>query len=98
VAQLIFDLKTESSLEQKIVRTLERSTRLRRAKTLTATHNALNDRHSFARVIFDLGQGLLGAVCLLVGLVLTLTLWLLPIGLPLALLGCALIVTPREKG
>jgi hypothetical protein len=34
---------------------------------------------------------------LLVGIGLTLTLWLLPVGLPLALLGCALIATPRDK-
>jgi hypothetical protein len=97
VAQSITDLKTESSLEQRIVRSLERSTRLRRAKTLTATHDALNRRHSFARVIFHLGQGLLGALFLGVGMALTLTLWLLPVGLPLALLGCALIAALRDK-
>ncbi len=97
MAQLVFDLKNDSSWEQTIVRSLEQSTRLRRAKTLVATHNALSGSHSLAQIIFDLGQGLLGAVCLLVGLALTLTLWLLPIGLPLALLGCALIATPREK-
>ena len=97
MAQLVFDLENDSSLERKIVRSLERSTRLRRAKSLAATQNALSGSHSLAQIIFDLGQGLLGAVCLLVGLVLTLTLWLLPIGLPLALLGCALIATPRDK-
>jgi hypothetical protein len=97
VAQSIFDLKSESSLGQRIVGSLELSTRPRRAKTLAATHNALSGRHSLVQIIFDLGQGLLGAVCLLMGLLLTLTLWLLPIGLPLALLGCALIATPRER-
>ena len=97
MAQLAFDLHTESSLDQKIVRSLESSTRPRRAKPLTATHNALTGRPSFARILFDLGQGLLGALLLLVGIALTLTLWLLPVGLPLALFGCALIATPRDK-
>jgi hypothetical protein len=94
VAQLVFDLKADSSVEQKIVRSLEQSTRLRRAKTLAATHNG---SHSLAQIIFDLGQGLLGALLLFVGLVLTLTLWLMPVGLPLALLGCALIATSRDE-
>jgi hypothetical protein len=97
VAQLIFDLQTESSLEQKIVRSLDPSTRLRRAKTITATHDAFTARLSFARIIFDLGQGLLGALFLLFGLALTVTLWLLPVGIPLALFGCALIAAPRDK-
>jgi hypothetical protein len=98
VAQLVFDLKTERSLEQKIVRSLDPSTRRRRAKTMTATNEALIARpSSFTRIIFDLGQGLLGALLLLVGIALTLTLWLLPVGLPLALFGCALIETPRDK-
>jgi hypothetical protein len=97
VAQLVLDLKTESSLEQTIVRSLDPSTRRRREKTITATHEALIARPSFARIIFDLGQGLLGALLLLVGIALTLTLWLLPVGLPLALIGCALIAAPRDK-
>jgi hypothetical protein len=97
VAQLVFDLKTDSSLERKIVRSLERSSRPRRVKTLAATQNALSGSHSLAQIIFDLGQGLLGALLLCVGIVLTLTLWLMPAGLPLALLGCALIATARDK-
>jgi hypothetical protein len=97
VAQLTFDLKTGSSLEQKLVRSLNPATRLIRAKASPATHRALTARSSFAQIIFDLGQGLLGVLLLFVGIVLTLTLWLMPVGLPLALLGCALIVTSREK-
>ena len=97
MAQLVFDLKTGSSLEEKIVRSLDPSTRLRRAKAIPATHKALTPRPSFPQIIFDLGQGLLGALLLFVGIVLTLTLWLMPVGLPSALLGCALIATSRDK-
>jgi hypothetical protein len=96
VARLIFDLKPRSSLEQKIVQSLQRSTRPQRAKAITPNDHVLAGGHSVARIIFDLGQGLLGALLLLVGIALTLTLWLLPVGLPLALLGCALIATHRE--
>jgi hypothetical protein len=95
VAQLVFDLENDGSLEQRFVRSLEQSTRLRRAKPLAATHNALSGSHSLAQIIFDLGQGLLGALLLFVGI--ALTLWLMPVGLPLALVGCALIATAREK-
>jgi hypothetical protein len=77
VAQLVFGLKPESSLEQKVIQSLDPWTRLRSAKTFTATQNALIARPSFARIIFDLGQGLLGALLLLVGIALILTLWLL---------------------
>jgi predicted RND superfamily exporter protein len=97
VAHVVFDLENDSSLKQKLVRSLERSTRLRRAKTLAATHNALSGSHSLAQIIFDLGQGLLGALLLFVGIVLTLTLWLMPAGVPLALLGCALMATAGDK-
>jgi hypothetical protein len=97
VAQLVFDLKTDCSLEQKIVRSLERSTRRRRAETLAATPNGLSGSHSLAEILFDLGQGLLGALLVFGGIVLTLTLWLMPVGLPLALIGCALISTARDK-
>jgi hypothetical protein len=96
VAQLVFDLKTGSSFEPKFVRSLNPSTGLRRANPITAPHIALGGRHSFAELLFDLGQGLLGAAFLFVGMILTLTLWLLPVGIPLALLGCALIATPRD--
>jgi hypothetical protein len=97
VAQLVFDLKTSSSLEQKIVRSLDPSTRRRRAKTVTANRDALTARLPLARIIFDLGQGLLGALFLLFGLALTLTLWLMPVGLPMVLFGCAFIAAARDK-
>ncbi len=97
MAQLVFDLKIESSLEQKIVRSLDPSTRLRRAKLITATNDALLGRPSFPWIILDLGKGLLGALFLLFGLLLTATLWLLPVGIPLALFGCALIAARRDK-
>ena len=44
----------------------------------------------------DLGAVLLGVLLLLLGSALILTLWLLPVGLPLALLGLALIVAPSD--
>jgi hypothetical protein len=43
-----------------------------------------------------LGQVLFGVLLLLVGGALLLTLWLLPVGLPLALLGLALIAAPGK--
>jgi hypothetical protein len=97
VAQLVFDLKIESSLDQKFLRSSDPSTRLRRAKSITATRDVLIGRPSFARVIFALGQGLLGTLFVLVGIALTLTLWLLPVGLPLTLIGCALIAALQNN-
>jgi hypothetical protein len=97
VAQLVFDLTSENSFEKRIIQSSEPSAGPRRAGTLTATPHALFERHLVAAMICDLAQRLLGALLLLVGLGLTLTLWLLPLGLPLALLGCALIATPPKK-
>lgn len=97
MAQLVFDLKTEISFEPKFVRSLKAHTVLRRANRITAPRIGLGGRHSFAGFIFDLGQGLLGTVFLSVGMILTLTLWLLPVGIPLALLGCSLIAAPRDR-
>ena len=97
MAQLVFDLKIESSLDQKFLRSSDPSTRLRRAKSITATRDVLPGRPSIARVIFALGQGLLGTLFVLVGIALTLTLWLLPVGLPLALFGCALIAALQNN-
>ena len=45
----------------------------------------------------QLGQLLLGVLLLLLGSGLLLTLWLLPVGLPLALLGTALIAAPSTS-
>lgn len=42
-------------------------------------------------------KGLLGMGCLLVGLVLTMTFWLIPLGVPLSLVGVALLVTAGES-
>ena len=49
---------------------------------------------SLVQALGQLGQMLLGVLLLLLGSVLLLTLWLLPVGLPLALLGTALIAAP----
>jgi hypothetical protein len=97
MAQLVFDLKTGSSFQPKRVRSFQSPTGLRRTIPITAPRIALGSRQSVAGLLFDLGQGLLGTVFLFVGIILTLTLWLLPVGIPLALLGCALIATQRDK-
>ena len=47
-------------------------------------------------VAVSVGQGLLGGALLLSGMALTLTLFLLPLGLPMALLGVALLSTSGE--
>jgi hypothetical protein len=44
-----------------------------------------------------MGQLLVGMLLLLLGTGLLLTLWLLPVGLPLALLGTALIAAPSTS-
>lgn len=97
MAQLVFELKTGSSVEQKFVPLLKRPARQRRANSIARPHHALSGSHSFAEILFEVGQGLLGTLFLLLGMLLTLTLWLLPVGVPLALLGCALIATQRDK-
>jgi hypothetical protein len=53
-------------------------------------------RPSLTQDLGHLGQVLLGVLLLLLGSVLLLTLWLLPVGLPLALLGMALIAAPSN--
>lgn len=45
-----------------------------------------------ASAAVHVGQGVLGVVCLLSGVVLTSTLFLIPVSVPLALLGVALIL------
>jgi hypothetical protein len=97
MAQLVFDLTNENVLDRKLIRSWDPSTGRRRSRTVTAIPRALSGRHLVAASICDLAQRLLGSLLLLVGIGLTLTLWLLPVGLPLALLGCALIATPRDK-
>lgn len=42
-------------------------------------------------------KSLLGTGCLLVGLVLIMTLWLIPLGVPLSLVGVALLVTAVDS-
>ncbi len=59
----------------------------RRFESLTNIENA----------IAQIGKSLLGAACLLADFALTLTLWLLPIGIPLALLGITFLQTAKER-
>jgi hypothetical protein len=51
-----------------------------------------------AQALGDASRGLLGVLLLVVGGALLPTLWLLPVGLPLALLGAALIAAPGSPG
>jgi hypothetical protein len=97
MSQLVFDLTNENPTEKKRSRSWNPSTRRRRARTTTVIPHALSGPRLIAASICDLAQRLLGSLLLLVGIGLTLTLWLLPLGLPLALLGCALIATPRDE-
>lgn len=52
--------------------------------------------HNAGRFTLFMGKKVLGAMCLLIGLVLTMTLFLLPVGIPLALVGVALMVSATE--
>jgi hypothetical protein len=52
---------------------------------------------SLAQALGQMGQLLVGMLLLLLGTGLLLTLWLLPVGLPLALLGTALIAAPSTS-
>jgi hypothetical protein len=51
---------------------------------------------SIIRVVAINGRCLLGAALLPLGILMMITLWLLPVGLPVALLGAALIATPAD--
>jgi hypothetical protein len=48
-------------------------------------------------MLADVGRRLLGAVLLLLGILMMSTLWLLPVGLPVALLAVALIAAPNSS-
>jgi hypothetical protein len=97
MSRLVFDLTNENPSEKELNRFANPSTGRRRARTITAIPHALSGRQLIAASLCDLAQRLMGFLLLLFGIGLTLTLWLLPVGLPLALLGCALIATPRDK-
>jgi hypothetical protein len=65
----------------------------------TVPHNRHTpDRiHKAGRFALFVGEEILGSMCLLTGLMLTITLFLLPVGIPLALLGVALMVSATES-
>ncbi|GEM_PF-4523283 len=54
--------------------------------------------HSIPHAFSHFGHVLLGIVLFLLGSALVITLWLMPVGLPLALLGLALIAAPEHNG
>ena len=86
------------SAKQAIARSLRSSgcLRYRRIESIAPSHETAATV-SLREVLGDLAQRALGIFFVLFGAALTLTLWLLPVGLPLGLLGCALIATPRAK-
>ena len=60
--------------------------------------------HALARYLqktgeatIHVGMGMLGSVSLLTGVILSMTLFLIPVGIPLALLGVVLLVTAGES-
>lgn len=53
--------------------------------------------HGVSYVLGHAALGTLGFVCTLIGIALSATLWLLPIGLPLALLGVAIMEAAGES-
>ena len=53
--------------------------------------------HKAGRFALLLGEEVLGAMCLMTGLVLTMTLFLLPVGIPLALVRVALMVSVTKS-
>jgi hypothetical protein len=86
------------SAKQSIARSLQSSGCLlhRRSGSIAQGHHT-GANASLHEALGDLAQRALGILFVLFGVALTLTLWLLPVGLPLGLLGCALIATPRAK-
>jgi hypothetical protein len=57
------------------------------------TENTATAGHALFPTLAQMSQQFLGATLLLLGLALVSTLWLLPIGLPMMLVGVALIAT-----
>ncbi|HEV3299677.1 MAG TPA: hypothetical protein VG055_08540 [Planctomycetaceae bacterium] len=86
------------SAKQSIARSLKSSGCLlhQRIESIAPSHDT-GPTTSWSEVLGELAQRALGTLFVLFGAALTLTLWLLPIGLPLGLLGCALLATPRAK-
>ena len=64
--------------------------------TVSQSRHIAGRFHSAMIKALRAGQGILGAACLLVGSPLIITLWLMPIGLPLAFVGFAMLVTAAE--
>ncbi len=62
----------------------------------TTGHAVARHVHNIGEVAAHAGKGLVGAVCLLTGFLMSITLLLLPIGVPLALLGVAILMTSWE--
>jgi hypothetical protein len=87
----IIDLSAKQAVARSCLRRIESVAPSCDASANRGANTSLNE------VLRDLAQRTLGTLFVLAGVALTLTLWLLPIGLPLGLLGCALIAAPRAK-
>ena len=86
-------MATIQSSKQMLARRLVRG-----PAVLARAHDVPSASTSLAHALGHLSQVWLGVLLLLLGGALMLTLWLLPLGLPLALLGMALIAAPGNPG
>ncbi len=82
-------MATVQSSNHRLARTL-----LRQAAVVERGPDLPPARLSLAQILGHLGQRLLGVTLLVLGVALVLTLVLMPVGLPLALLGVALLAAP----
>ena len=79
------------SSDQRLARML-----VRQAAVVERVPDVPSASPSLVQDLGHLARVLLGVLLLLLGVALVLTLWLLPVGLPLALLGVALIEAPSN--
>lgn len=63
----------------------------------TTAQSIAGQLQNIGEVSAQIGQAALGSVMLLTGTILSLTLFLLPVGVPMALLGVAFLVTAGES-
>jgi hypothetical protein len=64
--------------------------------TVPRTRTFANRLHKVESLAAHVGKDILGGICLVIGVALSATLFLIPLGVPLALLGVALLVTASE--
>lgn len=65
--------------------------------TLLHPYTDQSSVHHPRSLAVQIGQGIFGAICLAAGLMLSATLLLSPVGVPLALIGIAVLATSGEE-